>query len=223
LLVSTELDDAIKISRETWKNNPIRLEEEKEVIGKYGKLFHPNNIDNLTADDFKEFLKFKNNKHWSSLERHGNKITKDMEKFKKTLKILLDENIPIETRLKRIRDPTSPDYHKYFGVAYYSPILLVVYHEKYPVINGVVINALEYLGLYKFNKPNYILYPEVRGKILEIAKSNNISLWQMDWVWWNVSNVEESGRPIALCWSTDGLDKLDDFHISQLLLFLLLI
>lgn len=212
MLVSTELDDAIEITKETWKNNPIRLEEEKEVIEKYGKLFHPINIDNLIANDFKEFLKFKNNKHWRALERHGNKITKDMTKFKKTLKILLDENIPIKTRLKRIRDPTSPDCHRYFGAAYYTPILLVVYPEKYPVINSVVIKALEYLDLYKFNKPNYISYPEVQEKILEIAKSNNISLWQMDWVWWNVSNVDESGRPIALCWSTDGLDKLDDFQ-----------
>ena len=38
-------------------------------------MFNPKNIDNLTAEDFKSFLDFRNNKHWTSLERKGSEIT----------------------------------------------------------------------------------------------------------------------------------------------------
>ena len=34
---------------------------ESKVVGKYGKLFHPDNLDNLTKEDFKSFLLIKNN------------------------------------------------------------------------------------------------------------------------------------------------------------------
>ena len=64
-----------KIKRE-WKENPQKSENESEVISKYGNMFNPKNIDNLTTENFKSFLNFKNNKHWHSLERLGPEITR---------------------------------------------------------------------------------------------------------------------------------------------------
>jgi len=213
------LQEAVAKAKKEWEDDPAKSKEEKEVIGKYGKLFHPDNIGNLTAEDYKSFLRFDNNKHWSNLERSGYGLVSDIDKFKKTVKILLDENIPIEERLKRIRDKQSPDYLSGFGPAYYTPILLMVYPDKYPVINGIVISALEDTGLYKKykSKPEWIAYPEARKIILDVARQNNLSLWEIDWTWWNMVKRGKREFPIALCWTTDDPDKVELFQqiISQ--------
>jgi len=75
-------------------------------------MFNPKNIDNLTATNYKSFLNFRNNKHWTGLERRGSEITQDLQKFKNTLKLLLDETIPIDQRIRLIRDKNSSEYHK---------------------------------------------------------------------------------------------------------------
>ena len=80
-----------------------------------------------------------------------------------TLRLLLDEKIPINQRIRRFRDKNSPEYHKGFGTAYYTPILLVVYPSKYPVINSVVKDALQKTGLYPDydSKPEWVAYVEI--------------------------------------------------------------
>lgn len=104
---------------------------------------------------------------------------------------MLDETIPIDQRIRRIRDKNSPEYHKGFGTAYYTPILLVVYPTKYPVINRIVKDALQKTGLYPDydSKPEWVAYVEILPKIVELAKLNSISLWQMDWVWFIISST----------------------------------
>ena len=103
-----DLQHIIDKAHSEWKADPIKAKEEVEVISKYGEMFNPKNIDNLTAIEFKSFLNFRNNKHWTGLERVGPEITQDMNKLKKTLRLLLDETIPINERIKRIRDKKSP-------------------------------------------------------------------------------------------------------------------
>jgi H2-forming N5,N10-methylenetetrahydromethanopterin dehydrogenase-like enzyme len=70
-----------------------------EVLAKYRPIFSMDNLNNLTADDFKGFLLFKNNQHWDSLHRQGGWMTEDMNKLRSALKILMDEPKPIEKRL----------------------------------------------------------------------------------------------------------------------------
>ena len=166
-----DLQAIIKKAHSEWKENPRNAIQELEVISKYGSIFNPKNIDNLTEENFKSFLSYRNNKHWTGLER-GSGITQDMEKFRKTLKLLLDETIPIDQRIKRIRDKKSSEYQKGFGTAYYTPILLVVYPEKYPVINSIVKNALRRTGLFPDydSKPEWVSYPEIFPKIVELAE-----------------------------------------------------
>ena len=43
-----------------------KINERDTVISKYGKIFHPDNLDNLTKEDFKNFCKIEHNKHWSN-------------------------------------------------------------------------------------------------------------------------------------------------------------
>jgi len=88
------LEEAISSLKKELKENPEKLEIEKQVINKFGKLFAFDNIDNITVEQFQEFCDLKNNHHWT-ISRHKTNLTKDMEQLKKSLKILLNESIPI--------------------------------------------------------------------------------------------------------------------------------
>ena len=179
-----DLDTAVSILKQELKDHPEKLELEKNTIKKYGNLFRYDNIDNITAEEFQDFLDFKNNHHWT-ISRHKTNLTQDMVKLKKSLKILLDESFPIGNRLKRLRDEKNPDFQKYLGEAYFSPILLVAHPDKYPVYNQTVKNALDKLHVAKLTSSViWERYPEVQRIILNIAQQNNLSLWEMDWVWW---------------------------------------
>lgn len=177
-----------KVNRE-WAADPTLSIDEREVIAKFGKIFHPNNLDNLTADEFRSFYSFTQNRHWHGLERTAG-LAKDFSKIKKTLKILLDETIPIKERIRRIRDKKSPDFQEGFGFASYTPILLMVYPTKYCVINEIVKEALERTGLYRdFDKEEWIVYDEVNKLVVEFAQKNNLSLWKIDSLWSRLSEV----------------------------------
>ncbi len=177
-----------KVNKE-WDADPTLAIDELEVIRKFGKIFHPNNLDNLTADEFRSFYSFTQNRHWHGLERTAG-LAKDFPKIKKTLKILLDETIPIKERIKRIRDDKSPDFQEGFAFASYTPILLVVYPTIYCVINEIVKESLERIALYSdFDKEEWIVYDEVNKIITEFAQKNNLSLWKIDSLWSRLSNT----------------------------------
>ena len=179
-----DLQTAVSILKQDLRDNPEKLELEKETLEKYGKLFADDNINNITVEQFEDFCDFKNNHHWT-ISRHKTNLTQDMPKLKKSLKILLDETIPIANRLKRLRDTKNPDYQKYLGEAYFSPILLVTYPKKYPVYNETVKIALDEMHLTKTTSRNiWERYPEIQNIISGFAQQHNLSLWQMDWVWW---------------------------------------
>ena len=167
--------------------NPEKLQIEQQVINKFGKLFAFENIDNITTEQFQEFFDFKNNHHWT-IWRHKTNLTQDMKKLKKSLKILLDESIPINKRLKRLRDLPSPDFQKYLGKANFSPILLVTHPDKYPVYNEIVQEAFKKLEipLVDPSLPIWERYPIVQQKICDLALKYKLSLWQIDWVWWKI-------------------------------------
>ena len=117
-----ELDEAILKTKENYKNLD-RQKEEKEVIEKYGYVFHPKNLNTLTKEDFKSFLLIKNNKHWEGIHRQGNMITQDMDKLRGALKILLDEDRPLKDRLDFLFPKNKPSHIKGLGRAIVTPIV----------------------------------------------------------------------------------------------------
>lgn len=182
------LEESINITKLNFKREE-RKNDENEVLDNFGTLFSPQNIDNLTKTQFKSFLTIKNNKHWDGIHRNSNNITKDMEKLKNALKILLDETKDIAERLDILIPKKGPKYVKYLGGAILTPILHVVYPNKYGVYNSITKQALEKLNL----KP--ILprgagfseeYVKVNQILNDLSKEHDISLFQLDEVWWNV-------------------------------------
>lgn len=184
-----DLQEAIIKTKEDYQKSE-RQNEENEVINKFGYMFHPDNLDNLTREDFKSFLLIKNNKHWEGIHRQGNMITQDMDKLKRTLKILFDENRTIKERLDFLFPKSKPSYIKGLGRAVITPILMVVYPDRYGVYNRRSSEGLKKVGL----KPRYSRgasfserYIKINEVLLHLAKKHNMSLFQLDDVWWKIT------------------------------------
>jgi hypothetical protein len=175
-------------------NEPWWLESGKKVIGRYGQMFNPVNLDQLTKEDFKSFLLYKNNLHWEGIHRQGNLVTSDMEALKRFLKFLLNEEVLIKERLKPVFNTQELMRRGYvakgLGKAVITPILLVVYPTKYGVWNTRSENALKKLNLFpKFLPKDSFAdkYLKVNDVLLDLAQKYNITLWQLDGILGEIS------------------------------------
>lgn len=184
------MDDIVQKTIFDKTNEPWWKESERKVLETYGQLFNPTNIDNLTKEDFKSFLLIKNNHHWEGIHRQGNLITIDIGALKRFLKFLLDENIPIKDRLRRTLDKGGDLSIKGLGKAVATPILLVVYPTKYGVWNARSEQALKKLNLFPDFRAKDTFsdkYLKVNNVLLELANKYNISLWQLDGIFGEIS------------------------------------
>jgi len=210
----TNKDEIIKLKNQILQDSK-RLQEEKDVIAKYGKLFHPHNLDKLTKDDFKSFLLSKNNRHWDGIHRQGNMITEDMKKLKKALNILLDENVDIKERLNMLFPKNKPSYIKGLGRAIVTPILLVVYPNKYAVYNTKSEAGLKELGLLPNFKGKSFAekYMHVNSIINDFADEYGLTLWQADEVcgWITLDRIPIGTRETA----DDTLMELEKENIED--------
>ena len=145
------IDQIRKVLESLYSSNDEELAEiinaKNEVLERYQPIFSIEQIPNLTADEFKSFLIFQNNKHWKAIHRQGGLITEDMKALRQALNLLLDESIPIESRLRRIRPKNKEPMVMGLARSVMSPILLVAYPDKYGVLNQVAENALIQLNL----------------------------------------------------------------------------
>ena len=203
------LQEAIQIVKQRYKTDTQRINDEKLVIEKFGFIFNPNNLDSLNTEDFKSFLLIRNNKHWEGIHRQGNMITSDMEKLKSILKMLLDESKPIKERIDKLMPKNQHPLIKGLGRAVLTPILMVVYPDKYAVYNSVVEAGMKGFGVFPdFKNESFSeRYVKINEIVNGLAKQNDISLWQIDEVWWqgttgvlpleaeNKKEIEENGLP----------------------------
>lgn len=183
------LEEAINKTKEEYQR-PERSNDEKEVIENFGYLFNPDNLDNLTKEDFKSFLLIKNNRHWEGIHRQGNMITQDMDKLRKALQILLDESKPLERRLDFLFPKNKPNYIKGLGRAIVTPILMVVYPDRYGVYNRRSAEGLIKIGLEpKFNRGASFSekYIKVNKVLNSMAQENDMSLFALDEIWWKIT------------------------------------
>lgn len=164
-----------------------RVEEEHVVIAKYGRLFHPDNLDKLTAENFKEFLLIKNNRHWEGIHRQNNQITADMPKLISALKILLDEKQDIQVRLDALFPKGNPSMIKGLGKSIVTPILLMVYPNQYGVWNQKSEDGLIRLGMinkFKYKDTFASKYLTVNEALNELKEKLAVTLFQLDELVW---------------------------------------
>jgi len=177
-----EMEEVFKQTCERLRSDERRLAEDQELIAKYGPLFHPSNLNALTREQFKSFLSFKNNKHWHGIHRQGNLITRDMDRLRSALKILLDEMEPIRERLDRLFPRGQPGYIKGLGKAVATAILITVYPDKYPTYTSRTEAALKRLGLHpEFSGESFgERYIKIREISCDLAERYDLSLLQIN-------------------------------------------
>jgi hypothetical protein len=132
--------------------NPQRVMEKEKALSKWGAFFHPDNVNEITADGVREFLTFKSNKQWAHIQRHA-EIYGDMRRLRECLTILLDESEPthnpIDKRLDLILPRNGAPFIKGLGMAVLTPILMCVYPRKYAVYNKRSIEVLQWLQAWR--------------------------------------------------------------------------
>lgn len=177
-----------RLLRSTTNPQFVQMINDRDSVHiRYGHVFSPNQLDRLTAADFKEFLLYENNRHWWGIHRHQAKLVANMDHLRSVLGRLLDESIPIEDRLDWVEPRTPPKPLPGLGKAVITPILHVVYPKKYGVWNQIAEDAMSRLGLW----PRFgygwgfgAQYQSVNSRILQTAAGLEVDLWTIDTLWW---------------------------------------
>jgi hypothetical protein len=225
-----DITDLINAHRETV-TAPARLEENRAMLERYGKLFSLPHVPHLTAEEFRSFLNFSNNKHWWGIHRQGSLITSDMPTLREALSLLLDETQPIRYRLDRLFPKTGPNLIKGLGRAVVTPILLVSHPERYGVFNQRIEKALKVTGLWPEHPGSTFAerYLAVNGMLLDLARRYNLTLLQLDEILGTVEDVagdseglgdeDAQGLP-STAPSTDALVRFGvEQHLEDFLVF----
>lgn len=158
------------------------LAQREEVIPKYGRSFR--DINHLLHDDLRSFLPYKNNKHWTGLERQSKRIFSNFESVRRALKTLLDESKPLSSRYNEAEAIASVLVR-----AKLTAILHVSDPAKYGVWNGTTEAALKYVELWPAKKAaDGESDAAINERLLELNKSIGADdLWVLDAFWWYIT------------------------------------
>jgi hypothetical protein len=170
--------------------------DQKKVLARYQETFKPENLAQLTEEEFRQFLLFKNNRHWHALHRLGSAICADMPRLRQALAILLDESRPIRDRLNELVPRSEAAFVPRLGKAVLSPILLISYPDRYGVWNQVSEAAMKRLEVWpEFERglPFGDRYERVNDTLLELAHGIAVDLWTLDALWWRIERVVGDG------------------------------
>jgi len=171
------------------------LKARDEVLSRYGKLFDPERLPELEEEEFASFLNFENNQHWSGLHRQKSRLCEDMDRLRRGLSILLDEEQPLAPRfteaLKRVPG---------LGPGIATAILQVVYPDQYGVWNSKSKEGLDTLGIWPETESGATkgeVYAEVNEVLSRLSDRLDVDLWTLDVLWEDLSRVpEEDGQPL---------------------------
>lgn len=161
--------------------NPL-LDVKAEVLERFQPIFAPDHLPQLTEQEFRSFLLFENNHHWSGLQRHWPMMCADMNQLRNALGVLLDEAQSVEQRL----DQAVAMIHG-LGKAVATAILLVMHPDKYAVWNSTSEEALKKMDLWPgFERRDGLgrRYLEINELLVSLAHDLEIDLWTLDGLLW---------------------------------------
>jgi hypothetical protein len=203
-------EEAIQLLRDTLakvrpdSSNPLhrqgaQIRDAKDaVLGRFRPVFTAENLVQLTAEVFREFLIFNNNHHWEGLQRMGPAMTEDMDRLRAALRLLGDEGQPIRGRLDRIRPPRREPMVKGLSRAVLTPILLVLYPDRYGVWNNISEAGMVTLGLWPEMPRGASFgerYERMNTVLLDVAREVGVDLWTLDMLWWRIVEGDSPEEP----------------------------
>lgn len=177
---NVKLEKAAHLLSDYISRKPERLKEKRDALREYGEHFASGNLDQLTPEIVKNFLQFPHNKHWTGLFHFA--IYADMNRLKKVLRVLLDEEQPIEVRLDQVTDENGSLYIKGLKRAVLTAILMCVHPDKYAVYNSKSASGLTWLGLNRARKTDSLgqQYVEINKACREVKERLNRDLELVD-------------------------------------------
>jgi len=190
-----ELDHAVERLRATLarakqrENFQAGVEARDEVLARYQPIFTPQHLPDLTEEEFRSFLYFENNKHWTGLYRQVRPLTADMDALRRALALLLDERLPLAKRFDEALSRV-----KGLGKALATAILLVAYPDRYGVWNNTSESGLKILDIWPdFGRGTTVgqKYEVLNDILNRLATALDIDLWTLDWLWWELVQAEE--------------------------------
>lgn len=191
------------------------IEVRDDVLARYGALFTLEGVAALGREEFLGFLRFRNNRHWTGLQRMGPAITADMGLLRQVLAGLLDEGRPIGERLDAAieeRDHgAGPVRIRRLGKAVLTPILLIAHPARYGVWNGTSEGAMRELGLWPdFDRGESVgsRYERINAIVLAVAEAVGVDLWTLDALWWRALRPADGGDEPSV--DDDEEDPVED-------------
>ncbi|HVM49886.1 MAG TPA: PDDEXK nuclease domain-containing protein [Candidatus Acidoferrum sp.] len=163
------------------------------VLARYQPIFSTAEIKHLTQEQFKSFLLFENNRHWSGLNRKGPRACQDIAALREALALLLDDSKPLDQRMSKVADEVPG-----MGKALITAILLVSYPTKYGVWNNTSEAALKTLKVWPpFDRGATFgaRYVAVNQTLLLLAKDLGIDLWTLDALFFRVARPDGPVNP----------------------------
>lgn len=177
--------------------------EYKEIIDaqvvvqeRFQPVFAPEHVAQITEDEFRPFLHFEHNRHWTGLYRQGSRLCSDMDKLRQALAILVDESRPITSRFE---EPIS--MIKGMGQNIVSGILLICHPDKYGVWNSRSEGVMRRMGVWpKFERGESYgsRYAKVNAILLQLCDSLQVDLWTLDTLWWFLDEQDDKVPPSGL-------------------------
>lgn len=163
------------------------INDRDAVYLEYGRMFALEHLHLMSEDDFKGFLLYENNRHWWGIHRHQAKLVADMDRLRHSLGVVLDESRPIVDRLDWIEPVRGPKPLPGIGPAVLTPIMHVVYPDRYAVWNSIAESAMTRLGLWPaFDRGSSFgdKYVAMNTAVHHVAEMIGSDLWTIDSLWW---------------------------------------
>lgn len=157
---------------------PPSVIEQEQVLDEFLPIFKPDEIENLTEEQFLRFLPYRNNRHWTGLARQGPKMTEDMDQLREGLKLLVDEERDLISRVTDAKNMVDG-----MGKGTLTAILLVAYPEKYGVWNNSSEAGLKQLDVWpEFDRGESFgsKYQKVNSTLNQLSDEVGIDLWTLD-------------------------------------------
>jgi len=172
----------IEASVDSW------MAARKKAKELFKEIFHPENLGEMSADDFASFLYFRNNRAWTQLYRQGLQITKDIEGLRKVISHLQDESIDVATRIGDVM--RGGRLHlRGFGKNLATGVLHVCdRNDQYGVWNNRTEDALKILGRSPpMSKDHGSSYSRINKELTKLKRELGTDLVMIDGFMWYVS------------------------------------
>ncbi len=182
------LQQAIEVSAHD-KEYQEMVDAKQEVLARFGPLFTPERIASLPEKEFRDFLYYEHNKHWTGLYRQVNRLCEDMDALRDALAALLDEGRPLAQRFGE----AIASVHG-LGKATASAILTVAYPDRYGVWNNTSEQALRQLRVWPdfgHGTSRGRRYEIVNDLLSRLRDALETDFWTLDALFWRLLEEQE--------------------------------